>query len=289
MPYVSELLGKPVADVDGARIGHLDDLIATLRGDVPHPVVTAIVVKRSRGNLIVPMSDVVVLDRARHSSHQTGQRHRTLPARRARSLSGARRAGQTDHRHQRRARGARQRSGTDARQRRFLRRQRGHQRPGPDAPPGHGQSGAALHRRSQRRRPTGTISWDEIELLSADQPMRLRVSSDQASPNCTPPIWPKSSATSPARKATSCSNRWTWKPWPKRWKKWSRNFRPPGRDHARRARGRRAGRNVAGRGGRPAGRTARRAQRRPAQLDGEGRRRRRPQAAVLSRSIPRAA
>src|SRR5512144_561249 len=61
MPYVSELLGKPVADVDGARIGHLDDLIATQRGEVPHPVVTAIVVKRSRGNLIVPMSDVVVL------------------------------------------------------------------------------------------------------------------------------------------------------------------------------------------------------------------------------------
>jgi len=61
MPYASELLGKPVADVDGVRIGHLDDLIATFRGEVPHPVVTAIVVKRSRGNLIVPMSDVVVL------------------------------------------------------------------------------------------------------------------------------------------------------------------------------------------------------------------------------------
>ena len=61
MPYVSELLGKPVADVDGVRIGHLDDLIANFHGDVPHPVVTAIVVKRSRGNLIVPMSEVVVL------------------------------------------------------------------------------------------------------------------------------------------------------------------------------------------------------------------------------------
>ena len=61
MPYVSELLGKPVADVDGTRIGHLDDVIAIQRGDVPHPVVVAIVVKRGRGNLIVPMSDVVVL------------------------------------------------------------------------------------------------------------------------------------------------------------------------------------------------------------------------------------
>ncbi len=61
MPYVSELLGKPVADVDGVRIGPLDDLFAILRGEVPHPVVTAIVVKRSRGSLIVPISDVVVL------------------------------------------------------------------------------------------------------------------------------------------------------------------------------------------------------------------------------------
>ena len=34
--------------------------------------------------------------------------------------------------------------------------------------------------RSQRKdSPTGTISWDDIELLSADQPMRLRVSSDR--------------------------------------------------------------------------------------------------------------
>ena len=33
MPYLSDLIDKPVADVDGERIGHLTDLIASLRGD----------------------------------------------------------------------------------------------------------------------------------------------------------------------------------------------------------------------------------------------------------------
>ena len=37
MPYLSDLIGRPVADVDGTTIGHLTDLIASLRGDMPHP------------------------------------------------------------------------------------------------------------------------------------------------------------------------------------------------------------------------------------------------------------
>lgn len=61
MPYVSELIGKPVADVDGERIGHLKDLIASIRHPIPHPVIVAIVVKRFRDTLLVPFSDVAVL------------------------------------------------------------------------------------------------------------------------------------------------------------------------------------------------------------------------------------
>lgn len=61
MPYLSDLLGKPVADMDGERVGHLEDLIASLRGKIPHPEVVALVVKRSGGTLLVPFSDVAAL------------------------------------------------------------------------------------------------------------------------------------------------------------------------------------------------------------------------------------
>lgn len=60
MPYLSNLIGKPVADVDGERIGRLADLIASLRGKMPHPEIVALVVKRSGSTLLVPFSDVAV-------------------------------------------------------------------------------------------------------------------------------------------------------------------------------------------------------------------------------------
>ena len=61
MAYISDLMGRPVADVDGERIGHLEDLIACVRGEMPHPAIVAIVVKRSGGMLTVPFADVAVL------------------------------------------------------------------------------------------------------------------------------------------------------------------------------------------------------------------------------------
>ena len=61
MNYISSLTGKPVADVDGEAVGQLKDLIATSRGDTPYPEITAIVVSRPRGALLVPLADVAVL------------------------------------------------------------------------------------------------------------------------------------------------------------------------------------------------------------------------------------
>ncbi len=182
MPYVSELLGKPVADVDGTRIGHLDDLIATQRGDVPHPVVVAIVIKRSRGNLIVPMSDVVVLIApAIPLTKQTKDIEPYVPGQSdiylARDVLD-RQIIDTD--------GVRVVRVNDLELTRvnvdfyvanvdtsglgLLRRL------------GMGKVAQRFIGRSQRKgSPTGTISWDDIELLSPDQPMRLRVSSDRIS------------------------------------------------------------------------------------------------------------
>lgn len=71
MAYVSDLMGKPVTDVDGEHVGHLEDLIASIHGELSHPVIVAIVVKRPGGRLrgqpgwtptlIVPIADVAVL------------------------------------------------------------------------------------------------------------------------------------------------------------------------------------------------------------------------------------
>lgn len=61
MAYVSELLGKPVVEVNGQQIGRLVDIIASVHTEIPHPKLAAIVVKRPKAALIVPFSDVAVL------------------------------------------------------------------------------------------------------------------------------------------------------------------------------------------------------------------------------------
>jgi magnesium transporter len=61
MAYLSELVGRPVADVNGELVGRLEDVVATVHGDMPHPIVVAIVVKRAGGSLPVSFADVVVL------------------------------------------------------------------------------------------------------------------------------------------------------------------------------------------------------------------------------------
>ncbi len=61
MTYMSQLIGKMVADVDGNRVGRLDDLIVTAGSQV-HPVVSALAVKgRGAQPLLVPIADVAVL------------------------------------------------------------------------------------------------------------------------------------------------------------------------------------------------------------------------------------
>ena len=182
MPYVSELLGKPVADVDGTRIGHLDDVIATQRGGVPHPVVVAIVVKRSRGNLIVPIADVVVLiapaipltkqakDIEPYTPNPTDlYLARDVLDKQIIDTDGVRVVRVND------LELARVNvdfyvANVDISGLGLMRRL------------GMGRVAQRFTGRSQRKDgPTGTISWDDIELLSPDQPMRLRVSSDRIS------------------------------------------------------------------------------------------------------------
>jgi magnesium transporter len=61
MAYVSELLGRPVVDVNGERIGSVSDLIASLHVGIPHPKIVAVLVKRRDLPLCVPFACVAVL------------------------------------------------------------------------------------------------------------------------------------------------------------------------------------------------------------------------------------
>jgi CBS domain-containing protein len=61
MPYLSELNYKPVADSDGETIGKLTDLVAIRRGEVAHPEVVALVVHRREGALVLPIGEVLTL------------------------------------------------------------------------------------------------------------------------------------------------------------------------------------------------------------------------------------
>ncbi len=61
MAFLSDLIGNPVTDLDGVRVGTLVDLVANIRGEMPHPVVVAVVVREKGNDLVIPYSDVVVL------------------------------------------------------------------------------------------------------------------------------------------------------------------------------------------------------------------------------------
>jgi magnesium transporter len=61
MAYVSELIGRVVADVDGETVGRLKDLIAVVRGKMPHPEVVAMVVEHPGGDYVIPIKNVAVL------------------------------------------------------------------------------------------------------------------------------------------------------------------------------------------------------------------------------------
>jgi magnesium transporter len=61
MAYVSDLLGKPVVEASGERVGQLVDLIAAARGEMPHPKIVAVVVKSGRRTVAVPFSQVALL------------------------------------------------------------------------------------------------------------------------------------------------------------------------------------------------------------------------------------
>lgn len=61
MAFLSTLLGKPVSDIDGQRIGVIKDVLAEMRGDLPYPELTALVVRRESAEMFIPVGIVAAL------------------------------------------------------------------------------------------------------------------------------------------------------------------------------------------------------------------------------------
>jgi magnesium transporter len=181
MAFVSELIGKPVADVDGDRIGSLKDILAVQRGKNPHPLIIAIVVKNRTGDQIISVADVAALIapaiplkvQAEHLTPYVPAEHdlwlvRDVLDKQIIDMNGVRVVRINDL-ELTRVNGDVYVSNVDISGTGLLRR----------------MGLSTLVRKPTARQASaqkaGVISWDDVELLGSDQPMRLRVPGDKLS------------------------------------------------------------------------------------------------------------
>jgi magnesium transporter len=61
MAYLSDIIGKPVTDVDGERMGHVEDIVVSHLGEIHHPEVIAVLIKNGHTSFLVPYTDIAVL------------------------------------------------------------------------------------------------------------------------------------------------------------------------------------------------------------------------------------
>lgn len=61
MAFVSNVIGRPIVDADGETIGKLNEIICAQREGMTHPVVVAIETRTRKGIKTIPRSDVAVL------------------------------------------------------------------------------------------------------------------------------------------------------------------------------------------------------------------------------------
>ncbi len=181
MAFVSTLIGKPVADVNGEPIGQVDDLIASVRSDMPHPVLIALAIRRGRQHWVVPMSAVAVLIAPAVSltlagadlphyepAEQDLYLARDVLDKQIIDINGVRvvrvndlEVARVDHEYYI--------ANVDIGGLGLLRRL------------GMARVADRLARGAGRRGPASVIAWDDVELLRADQPMRLKVPGEKVS------------------------------------------------------------------------------------------------------------
>jgi magnesium transporter len=175
MRFVSELIGRPVIDADGERIGTLKDLIASPPGPSHHPKIIAIEVKLPKGIRYIPVSDVMVLiapniilkrDIAEISAHTPASNDlyliRDVLDKQIIDTNGVRVVRVNDL-ELTRIEGSVYASNVDISGAGLFRRL------------GAGKLSRRWAKGTPESMPQGFISWDNVELLSGDEPLRLKV------------------------------------------------------------------------------------------------------------------
>ena len=61
MAFLSEIIHKPIIDLDGGRVGTLEDLVATSPSEYIHPKIVGVVIRTKTGKMVISYSDLAVL------------------------------------------------------------------------------------------------------------------------------------------------------------------------------------------------------------------------------------
>ena len=179
MAFVSELMGKVVTDVDGERVGTLKDLLAVMLVKNTHPQIKAIVVKGRSADRVISIEDVAVLIapgiplKIRQDDLQPYPLTddelwliRDVLDKQIIDMNGVRVVRVNDLEITR-VNGSIFVSNVDIGGAGLLRRM------------GLGSLARRSGAKSGTSQATGFISWDDVELLGKDQPMRLKVTGDK--------------------------------------------------------------------------------------------------------------
>src|SRR5512137_740889 len=175
MLYASEFIGRPVADADGKRIGKLKDLLASRPGDIPHPQLVAIEVKQPGGSIFIPMHEVAALislaiplkkkfsEISSYTPHQDDLHLLRYVLDKQIIDTDGMRVVRVNDLELTRVNGSVYVANVDVSGAGLIRRL------------GLGSLADRLSARAHTSELPSIISWDNIELLSSDQPMRLKV------------------------------------------------------------------------------------------------------------------
>ena len=179
MAFVSELIGKVVTDVDGERVGTLKDLLAVMLVKNTHPQITSIVVKGRSADRIISIEDVAVLIapgiplkvrlenlRPHSPTEDDLWLIRDVLDKQIIDMNGVRVVRVNDLEITR-VNDSFFVSNVDIGGAGLLRRL------------GLGALARRTSARTSQSRGSGVISWDDVELLGNDQPMRLKVTGDK--------------------------------------------------------------------------------------------------------------
>lgn len=61
MPYISQIIGRTVVDSEGEKLGRVDEVLATQKLGIQHPVLTALAVLKNKEINYYPFSEIAVL------------------------------------------------------------------------------------------------------------------------------------------------------------------------------------------------------------------------------------